>query len=290
MSWRRILVTGAAGQIGWELARVLPAHGETVALDRTRLDLASPDALAGQVRDLRPDLIVNAAAYTAVDRAETEPELAHAVNAVAPGILAVEARRLGAVFVHYSTDYVFDGSATEPYTETSPTRPLGVYGATKLAGERAIAEAGGAWIVLRTSWVYGLRGGNFLRTIRRLAAERDELRVVDDQVGTPNWCRLLAEATASIVDRTPEELAAGSGIYHLTCSGRTTWYGFARAILGSSGAARLTPITTEQYPTPARRPLFSVLSGQRLAATFGVHLPDWQEGLRRCLGSEQTQG
>lgn len=285
MSWRRILVTGASGQIGWELARLLPRQAETVAVDRDRLNLADPDAVVTLVRELRPDLIVNAAAYTAVDKAETEPELAHAVNAVAPGILAAEACRLGAVLVHYSTDYVFDGSASEPYTETSPTGPVGVYGQTKLAGEKAIAQAGGAWLVLRTSWVYGLRGRNFLLTIRRLAAERDELRIVDDQIGTPNWCRLLAEATASVVDRAPEELAAHSGIYHLTCSGRTTWYGFARAILGPASPSRLTPITSDQYPTPARRPTFSVLSGQRLATTFGVELADWEEGLRRCLES-----
>ena len=231
----RILVTGAGGQLGFELAHWLAACGDVVAVDRPEIDLADPDAIRRGVREIAPRLIVNAAAYTAVDRAETEAELAHALNARAPEVLADEARKSGAALIHYSTDYVFDGAADRPYAEDSPTAPLNVYGATKLAGERAVLGSGADALVLRTSWVYGLRGANFLLTMRRLAAQRDELRIVADQTGTPNWCRELARATARIVADGLPALAARKGLYHLSSTGSTTWFDFARAILGEGG-------------------------------------------------------
>lgn len=281
----RILVTGARGQIGGELVALLPPHGEVVAVDRGALDLADADAIVRVVRATAPDLVINAAAYTAVDRAETERDAAFAVNARAPAVLAEEVRRLGAILVHYSTDYVFDGRASTPYTEDAATGPLNVYGASKLAGEAAIAAVGAHAIVLRTSWVYGHTGQNFLRTIRRLAAERDELTIVADQTGTPNWSRALARATADLVAKGLPALAERAGLYHLSAAGATTWYGFARAIVGAAARPRVLPITTAQYPTPARRPAYGVLATERLQATFGVALPPWEDSLATCLAS-----
>jgi dTDP-4-dehydrorhamnose reductase len=278
-----ILVTGANGQLGCELAAALRPFGDVVAADRGRLDLADADAIVAAVRGARPALIANAAAFTAVDLAEKEAALASAINARAPGILAEEAKRIGAVLVHWSTDYVFDGSGATPYTEDAPTAPLNVYGATKLAGEHAIAAVGGAALVFRTSWVYGLRGKNFLLTMRKLAAEREELRVVADQVGVPNWCRALAEATARIVGHGLPWLAERSGLYHLSSVGRASWYEFARAIVGDVPRPRVVPITTAEYPLPARRPAFGVLDTGKFAAAFGFGLPDWRDALARCL-------
>jgi dTDP-4-dehydrorhamnose reductase len=278
-----ILVTGADGQLGAELARLLRAHGEVVAVRRATLDLADPDAIVAAVRGARPRLIVNAAAYTAVDLAEKEPALAHAVNARAPGILAEEVRRIGAVLVHYSTDYVFDGARTMPYPEDAPANPLNAYGASKLAGERAIAASGAFAVTLRTSWVYGLSGKNFLLTIRRLAAERDELRIVADQVGVPNWSRALAEATARIVGSGTASLAERSGLYHLSSTGEASWYDFARAIVGEAARPKVIPISTAEYPTPARRPAYGVLSTAKFEDAFGFALPDWRDALQRCL-------
>ena len=280
-----ILVTGTQGQIGFELARLLLPHGDVVATDRATLDLADPDAIVAAVRGVKPALIVNAGAYTAVDRAETEVALAHAVNGRAPGIFAEEAKRLGAVLIHYSTDYVFDGTQTSPYSEDAPTGPQNVYGASKLAGERAIAAAGAHALVLRTSWVYGLRGRNFLLTIRRLAAERDELAVVADQFGVPNWSRTLAEATARIIGAGLPALAARCGLYHLSCTGEASWHDFARAIVGAAPRPRIIPIATADYPTPARRPAYGVLATARFEAAFGFALPDWREALANCVGS-----
>lgn len=280
-----VLVTGAAGQLGYELATALAAHGDVVAADRERLDLADPDAIVAAVRGAKPRLIANAAAYTAVDRAETESALAHAVNGRAPGILAEEAKRIGAVLIHYSTDYVFDGKAKEPYREDAPTGPLNVYGASKLEGERAIAAVGGHALTLRTSWVYGLRGSNFLLTIRRLAGERDELRIVADQVGVPNWCRDLAQATARIVAPGLAPLAERAGLYHLSARGQASWYDFARVIVGAAERPRVVPITTAEYPLPARRPAYGVLATERFAATFGFTLPEWRDALARCVAS-----
>jgi len=277
-----ILVTGAAGQVGFELARLLAAHGDVVAADRARLDLGNPDAVVGAVRGAKPGLIVNAGAYTAVDLAEKEAEKAAAINARAPGILAEEAKRIGAALVHYSTDYVFDGNRTTPYPEDAPTAPLNVYGATKLGGERAIAAVGGAAIVFRTSWVYGRRGKNFLLTIERLAAERDELRIVADQVGVPNWCRVLAEATARVVGGGIPALAERAGLYHLSSTGTASWYEFARAIVGDAAKPRVMPITTAEYPLPARRPAYGVLATSRFEAAFGFALPLWEDALARC--------
>lgn len=277
-----ILLLGANGQLGRDLAAVLPACGETIACDRATLDLTDAASIARTVREAAPQFIVNAAAYTAVDRAETERDVAFAVNAHAPGILASEARRIGALLIHYSTDYVFDGSATVPYGEDAMPGPLNVYGASKLAGERAIAAAGALALTLRTSWVYSRHGRNFLTTIQRLSAERGVVRVVADQTGVPNWTRALAEATASLVARGRAELAQHAGLYHLSAGGSCTWYDFARAILERRDA-KVVPITTAEYPTPARRPAYGVLDSSRFARTFGFALPDWPTMLRVCL-------
>jgi len=279
----RILVTGAGGQVGAELARLLPAHGDVLALDRARLDLANPDAIVATMRDAKPDVVINAGAYTAVDLAERERDTAFAVNARAPEVLAAEAKRLGALLVHYSTDYVFDGRATEPYDEDAATGPLNVYGESKLAGEAAIAASGARAIVLRTSWVYGLTGKNFLLTIRRLAREREELRIVADQMGTPNWSRTLAEATASLVAQGLPRLLERSGLYHMSSTGATSWHGFAAAIVGDATKPRVTAIATADYPTPARRPAYGVLSTRRFHDTFGFDLPAWRTALAACL-------
>lgn len=287
----RILVTGAGGQVGWELRRSLAPLGEVIALGRDALDLGQPGALRERVRQLAPQAIVNAAAYTAVDRAESEPELARAVNAIAPGILAEETLRLGAVLVHYSTDYVFDGTKASPYAEDDPTNPLGVYGRTKLEGERAVGASGCRHLTLRTSWVFGARGHNFLLTMLRLARERRALRVVNDQVGAPTWCRDIADATARLLEG--GHAAPGvAGLFHLTASGATSWFGFAQAIFASPELARLgiappalEPIPTSAYPTPARRPANSRLDCTRLERAAGIRLPAWEAGLAGALSA-----
>jgi dTDP-4-dehydrorhamnose reductase len=283
MARPRILLTGAQGQVGFELARLLPAYGELTATDRSTLDLADVAAIVATMRAVRPDLVVNAGAYTAVDLAERERAAAFAVNATAPQVLAEEARRCGALLVHYSTDYVFDGTASTPYDEDAPTGPQNVYGESKLEGEHAIAESGADALVLRTSWVYGLHGKNFLRTIRRLSAERDELKIVADQFGTPNWSRSLAEATCTLVARGLPDLRERAGLYHFSCTGVTSWHGFAAAIVGDAPTPRVLPITTAEYPTPARRPAYGVLAGDRFRRTFGFALPAWQDALAACL-------
>ena len=285
----RILLTGSNGQVGRALQQTLAQLGQVMAFDHHALDLADRDAICKTVRECRPELIINAAAYTAVDRAETEADLAMAVNGVAPGVLAEEAKRLGARLVHYSTDYVFDGSKPTPYTEADTPNPLNVYGKTKLAGEEAIRATGAAHHILRTSWVYAAEGANFLNTILRLANERPELRIVDDQTGAPTWARAIADLTAQI-------LAAGlrgedprHGLYHLTATGAVTWFGFAQAILAEvqkipgRAVPRLIPITTAEYPLPARRPANSRLDTSRLTETFGIRPAPWQEMLAQCL-------
>ena len=299
----KILLTGKNGQVVWELRRTLATLGDVVAVDRQGMDLANPDSILSAIRAVRPDLIVNAAAYTAVDKAESEPELAMAINGIAPGIMAEEAKRLGAAMIHYSTDYVFDGTKISPYTEEDTPNPLSVYGKTKLAGERAIQEAGIPHLIFRASWVYGARGKNFLLTILRLAKERDELKIVADQVGAPTWSRMIAEATAQILAQSilpltspPSLLTQYGGIYNLTAAGRTSWYGFAKAILDSmstQGATpspltphpspNLIPISTPEYPLPAPRPLYSMLSSDKLNRTFGVALPAWDASLTLCM-------
>jgi dTDP-4-dehydrorhamnose reductase len=270
----RILLTGANGQVGWELKSTLAALGEVKAFDRSELDLADVPRLVAAVRTLQPEAIVNAAAYTAVDKAESERDTAFAVNATAPRVLAEEAKRAGALFVHYSTDYVFDGAKPAPYVEADVPSPINVYGESKLAGERAIAKSGCRHLVLRTSWVYGPRGKNFFLTMRRLAKERPELRVVDDQLGAPTSSLAIARATLRLLERRAQ------GLYHMTAAGETTWCGFARAILARAGLA--TPvigIRTEDYPTPARRPRNSRLDCARLKAECGVSLAPWEEQL-----------
>lgn len=290
-----ILLLGANGQVGWELQRTLSPLGPVRAMERAEADLSDHDALVRTVRDVAPSLIVNAAAYTAVDRAEEEEDLARAINGEAPGLLAEEARKLGAVLVHYSTDYVFDGAGDRPVTEDDRVAPLNAYGRTKLAGEQAIRESGCAHLILRTSWVYSTRGRNFLLTVKRLAGELEELRIVADQKGAPTWARGIAEATALMLSRcgVPGDtgmLAEKGGLYHLTAAGETTWHGFAEAIvewLRETGqpvrCKRVVPIGTADYPTPAIRPANSVLDCSRLRESFGIGLPDWREQLRLCV-------
>jgi dTDP-4-dehydrorhamnose reductase len=282
----KILLTGSAGQLGRELKRSLAPLGELIACDRSQLDLADPDALRTAVRDLAPTVIVNAAAYTAVDKAETETGLAEAINAAAPGILAEEARRLGARLIHYSTDYVFDGTKASPYREDDATAPLSAYGRSKRQGELAIAASGARYLVLRTSWVYGLHGANFMKTMLRLGRERDELRVVGDQVGAPTWTRHLADATALIL----AGHSTAEGLYHLAASGETSWHGYAEAIFAEAQAIgllekspKVNRITTAEYPLPAPRPANSRLDCTRFSTDFGLALPDWRTGLADCL-------
>ena len=283
----KILLTGTSGQLGYELERSLQGIGEVVALDRSRMDLLDLDQVRDAIRAVKPALIVNPAAYTAVDKAESEPELAMRINAEAPAVMAQEAARLGAAMVHYSTDYVFDGAKNGPYLEDDATGPLNVYGRSKLAGEQAIIAAGIPHLILRTSWVYGMRGKNFLLTMLRLARERDELRIVDDQFGAPTWSRTIADSTALILAQARAGQAGWweqhSGVYHLSSQGRTTWFGFTQAILAAAQIeCRLIPITSEQYPVPAARPNNSVLCSDRLQASF-CNLPDWKDALRLCL-------
>lgn len=302
----KILLTGKNGQVGGELARLLPEIGDVIAVDRQQLDLAHPDQIRRAIRDIRPQLIVNAAAYTPVDRAEEEESVARAINADAPGVMAQEAKKIGAALVHYSTDYVFDGVKDTPYEETDPTNPLNVYGRTKLDGEHAIRHAAVPHLILRTQWVYGQRGKNFLLTILRLAAEREELRIVSDQFGAPTWSREIARATVNVLSQLLRPNAGAqpfervTGIYNMTAAGQTNWHEFAVAILedarrapqdswlrAESGkpllAQRIISIKTQDYPTPARRPAYSVLSNRRLAETFGVQLPEWRAQLDSVL-------
>jgi dTDP-4-dehydrorhamnose reductase len=279
----RILLTGRHGQLGWELARALLPIGEVIALGRSDLDLAVPDQIASVIRLARPGVLVNAAAYTDVDRAEHEPEAAHAVNAAAVAILAEEARRAKALFIHYSTDYVFDGAKDAPYVEEDSTNPLNAYGRSKLAGERAIRDIGGSYLILRTSWVYAARGKNFFLTIRRLLREREELRIVSDQTGAPTSAAALAEATAELLSRHGvAALGDARGVYHITAGGFTTWHGFATQIARQEKldrAVRIVSIASSEYPTPARRPKNSRLSNEKLLRRFGVALPRWEDGL-----------
>ncbi len=283
----KILLTGSTGQVGYELARSLQGVGEVVAVDRQQMDLADLDQVRRVIRAVQPNMIVNPAAYTAVDKAESEPALAFRVNAEAPELMAEEARLLGASMVHYSTDYVFDGSAAAPRVEDDATGPLNVYGASKLAGEQAIAAAGIPHLIFRTSWVYGMRGKNFLLTMLRLARERDELRVVADQFGAPTWSRTIADVSAQVLAQAHaggrEWWVQNRGVYHLTAQGQTSWYEFTRAILEEAGIdCRVLPITSADYPVPARRPEYSVLSCERLMARF-CHLPDWKQALQLCM-------
>ncbi|CAB3970164.1 dTDP-4-dehydrorhamnose reductase [Burkholderia aenigmatica] len=289
---RRILVTGVGGQVGFALARSLQGLGRVVAVDRAALDLADPDRIRAVVRDVRPTLIVNPAAYTAVDQAERDEDAAMRINAIAPGVLAEEAKALGAALIHYSTDYVFDGAKASPYVETDTPAPQNVYGSSKLAGERAIEAVGAAAIVFRTSWVYGARGRNFLLTMLRLAAERRELKIVADQIGAPTWANTIATMTAHVVAQAlaandaPAWWASRSGVYHLTAGGETSWHGFASAIVELAALESrplVVPIPSSEYPTPAVRPPNSRLSNEKLLRTFGLAAPDWRDALALCL-------
>ncbi len=282
----KILLTGCAGQLGRELKRSLASLGELVACDRRQLDLTQPETLRDTVRAVAPTVIVNAAAYTAVDKAESEPAMAEAINATAPAILGEEARRLGALLIHYSTDYVFDGTKLAPYTESDNATPLAAYGRSKRNGELAIAASGARHLILRTSWVYGLHGANFMKTMLRLGRERSELRVVGDQIGAPTWARHLADVTALILAR--DDVAGG--LYHLAAAGETSWHGYAEAIFAEALAAGLlekTPlvhrITSADYPLPAPRPGNSRLDCSLFRRDFGLALPDWRTGLTDCL-------
>jgi dTDP-4-dehydrorhamnose reductase len=271
----RILLTGRNGQVGWELERILPRLGELIATDRATVDLADAQAIRRVVREARPDVIVNAAAYTSVDQAESEPEAAMQINALAPGMLAHEARRVGARLVHYSTDYVFDGEKTASYVETDPPHPLNVYGRSKLEGEGRVAAAGCRYVIFRTSWVYAPRGRNFLLTVLRTGCEQPQLRVVDDQVGAPTSSAAIAQATAGALQAPDAE-----GIYHLSAAGKTTWCGFARAILASAGLhTPVIPIRSDEYPAKARRPRNSLLDNTRLNVELGITLASWQTQL-----------
>ena len=284
-----ILLAGRNGQVGWELQRTLQPVGKVAAFSHAGLDLADAAAIRSKLDEVRPDVIVNAAAYTAVDKAESEPEQANAVNAAAPALLAQEAARRGALLIHYSTDYVYDGAKAAPYVESDKTNPLGAYGRSKLAGEEGIRASGCDHLIFRTSWVYAARGANFLRTILRLAAEREELRIVMDQVGAPTWARLIAEATALALRQALAERRHGrfeSGLFHLACAGETSWHGFASAIVANRRGLRVktvTPITTAEYPLPAPRPANSRLNTGAFRARFGLALPDWRDGLSLCL-------
>lgn len=285
-----ILIIGKIGQVGWELRRTLAALGKVVAVDFPEIDLTNPDSITKWVRDTRPQVIVNAAAYTAVDKAETDFDRCNRINGIAPGIIAEEAKNASALLVHYSTDYVYDGSKTTAYTETDLPNPLGAYGRSKLAGDNAITQVNGNHLIFRLCWVYGARGQNFMLTMMRLAREREKLRIVGDQFGCPTWSRLIAETTALALRQTllATDPAAFNGLYHLAASGQTTWHGFADAIIRLMPAEgkkcqSIEGITTAEYPLPAKRPAYSVLSCEKLKATFGLQLPDWEESLKQVL-------
>ena len=306
----RILLTGADGQLGQELQRTLVPLGEIIGVGRQALDLTQPDRIRQIISEIKPDLIVNAAAYTAVDKAQTEPELAKSINAVAPTIMAEEQARHGGVLIHVSTDYVFDGHKNSPYTEEDAPNPLSVYGQSKLAGEEGIQKTSQSlqsahqelrYIILRTAWVYGTYGkSNFVKTMLRLGAERDEIRVVADQVGTPTWACDIASSLAILGQKVHEQGAPSplTGIYNFTSSGIASWYDFAIAIFEEAKqlgfelkVQRVVPITTSEYPTPATRPAYSVLAGQKITAALGSHPPHWRQGLRQMLAelySRQT--
>lgn len=285
----RILVTGQNGQLGWQLQQSFGDLGEVVAVDRDALNLADADAIRRCCQTVKPTLIINAGAYTAVDRAEQEPDLAMQVNGVAPRVLAEEANRLGAGLIHYSTDYVFAGNAREPYLEDDEPAPQSVYGKTKLVGEQAVQNVADRFLVLRTSWVYAERRQNFLLTMLRLAREREELRIVADQIGSPTWVKTLADFTLAAVDR-EARLSIDNGIFHVSANGRTSWHGFAEAIFKAIPdpqrlVKRVTPIATDEFPTPARRPAFSVLSNRKIELATRMRAPDWQEQLAAFTAS-----
>jgi len=292
MSSPSILIIGKIGQVGWELRRTLAPLGNITSVDYPDIDLTDGMSIVRWVRETRPGVIVNAAAYTAVDKAESEFDKCNQINGVAPGILAEEAKKLSALLVHYSTDYVYDGAKTTPYTEVEPPNPLGAYGRTKLAGDQAVLQVDGNHLIFRLCWVYGARGQNFMLTMMRLAREREKLRVVRDQFGCPTWSRMIAETTALALKQavTSQDSSRLKGVYHLAASGQTSWHGFAQAIVGQMPAEgkkcqQIEPITTAEYPLPAKRPPYSVLSCDKLEKTFGLRLPNWEESLKQVMES-----
>ena len=290
----KILLTGKNGQVGFELQRALAPLGEVIAVDHAECDLASPEAIRRLVRETKPDIIVNPAAYTAVDKAESDQDLAVAVNATAPGIFGEEAAQLGALVIHYSTDYVFDGGKTGAYSEDDSTNPQSIYGKTKLAGEQALQQSGADHLIFRTSWVFGAHGGNFAKTMLRLAVDRDSLNVVADQYGAPTSAALIADITAQIIGQYQKQGRAAFpfGTYNLVAEGVTTWHEYAQAVIRTAHAAgqslklqpeAIRPITTADYPVPAPRPANSRLDTRKLQETFGLHLPGWRNGLQHVL-------
>ena len=290
MASTKILLFGKVGQVGWELRRTLAPLGQLVCVDYPEVDFTKPDSIRGWIRDSSPDLIINAAAYTAVDKAETETELATKINATAPGIMAEEAKKCGALLVHYSTDYIFDGNKTTPYVEEDSPNPLGAYGRTKLAGDISIQLVGGPHLIFRLCWVYGSRGSNFMLTMQRLAREREKLKVVRDQIGCPTSSRLIAETTALALAqvRASSDADRFTGAYHLCCAGQTSWHGFASAIIEKMPAAdkkcrEIEAVPSTEYPTPTKRPAYSVMACDKLHRTFDLALPDWHHSLGLVL-------
>ena len=288
----RILLTGKKGQVGWELNRSLSNLGTVFAMGRSEMDLSKPETLSPVIQEIKPDIIINAAAYTAVDKAESEPELAMTVNGIAPGVIAQEAKKIEAGMIHYSTDYVFDGKTASPYKEEDPPCPLSVYGKSKLAGDKGVMKTGIPHIILRSGWVYSLRGSNFLLTMQKLAQTRNQIKVVDDQTGSPTWSRAIAEGTARILEQcrsaSKSKIFSHSGIFNMSCGGETSWFGFANKILELSGFIKdteLISIPTIEYPTPAVRPSNSLLSNRKLKQVFHHEMPHWQDALQECLNS-----
>lgn len=285
-----ILIIGKIGQVGWELRRTAAALGKVVSVDYPEIDLTEGTSIRKWVQQTAPEVIINAAAYTQVDKAEGDFERCNQINGIAPGILAEEAKQRDALLVHYSTDYIFDGTSKTPYTEEAASNPLGAYGKSKLAGDQAVQAAGGRHLIFRLCWVYGARGQNFMLTIMRLAKEREKLRIVQDQVGCPTWSRMIAETTALALKQAMagKERDRYTGVYHLASAGQTSWHGFAEAIVrlmpeAGRKCAVVEPITTAEYPLPAKRPAYSVLDCAKLQRVFGLQLPDWQESLRQVL-------
>ena len=290
----KILLTGKTGQIGGELNNIVGDLGKLITVDKEQLDLSKPNSIEPVILDIKPDIIINPASYTAVDKAEEEPDLAMTVNAIAPGLLAKAAKKVGAGLVHYSTDYVFDGCSGIPYKEKDSPNPLNVYGQSKLAGEKAVAEAGIPFLIIRTGWVYSLHGKSFLRTIKKLAEEKDIIQVIDDQVGAPTWARSVALKTHQTLKQClnkkwlEKKAPSLSGIFHLTCQGKTSWHGFAKEILNMSDASqniKLIAIPASDYPTPAARPSNSLLNNEKIQKVFDLDMPNWEDALKDCMDS-----
>ena len=291
----KILLIGKTGQIGDELKNLAGDLGTLIAVDKKQLDLSHPESIEASILSIKPKIIINAAAYTGVDKAEEEPHLAMAINGTGPGLLAKAAKKVGAGLIHYSTDYVFDGLSETPYKEEDLPNPLSVYGKSKLEGEKALDKAGIPYLILRTSWVYSHRGKNFLLSIQRLAKEKDSLKIVNDQMGSPTWARSIAKATHKILGQClnqnwPKKKDPSlSGIFHLTCQGKTSWHGFAKKIINLSGKNKniaLQPIPTSEYSTPATRPPYSLLSNEKIKKVFSLNMPQWEDALKDCLNSK----